>query len=403
MALKLKDLFQLPHMKDLKLVAGATGMDRTLHWVHVVELPDVMHWTLGGELLFMTGIGIRDNLAQLPRIVEACAQRKVAGLVLNVGPYIPATPPEVIELAEQLGFPLFELPWEVKLVEVTKEICNHIMSQQVEEKSIQDILESILYGDCSQPDLLTSRAALYDYDLAKPHRVLFVRYGGSLPTVKANLAIEQKVLEDKLQLQQIVNDTFRRVGKKVLSTARSDRLTLLVPSDGSMQEAQQVESIAQLILQMVQDKLKPMQVHIGWGSPFDQLPATKQSLEQAELALKVAMTSGKKRYFGYESLGFYKVLFNVSNRKELESFRSEVLGPLNEYDKRHGGELLPTLTAFLEDTENLSIVADRLHIHRNTLRYRLQKVEELTGRNLGDTQDRMHLFFATIVDKYLSL
>ena len=403
MALKLKDLFQLPHMKDLKLVAGATGMDRTLHWVHVVELPDVMHWILGGELLFMTGIGIRDNLAQLPRIVEACAQRKVAGLVLNVGPYIPATPPEVIELAEQLGFPLFELPWEVKLVEVTKEICNHIMSQQVEEKSIQDILESILYGDCSQPDLLTSRAALYDYDLAKPHRVLFVRYGGSLPTVKANLAIEQKVLEDKLQLQQIVNDTFRRVGKKVLSTARSDRLTLLVPSDGSMQEAQQVESIAQLILQMVQDKLKPMQVHIGWGSPFDQLPAAKQSLEQAELALKVAMTSGKKRYFGYESLGFYKVLFNVSNRKELESFRSEVLGPLNEYDKRHGGELLPTLTAFLEDTENLSIVADRLHIHRNTLRYRLQKVEELTGRNLGDTQDRMHLFFATIVDKYLSL
>ena len=403
MALKLKDLFQLPHMKDLKLVAGATGMDRTLHWVHVVELPDVMHWILGGELLFMTGIGIRDNLAQLPRIVEACAQRKVAGLVLNVGPYIPATPPEVIELAEQLGFPLFELPWEVKLVEVTKEICNHIMSQQVEEKSIQDILESILYGDCSQPDLLTSRAALYDYDLAKPHRVLFVRYGGSLPTVTANLAIEQKVLEDKLQLQQIVNDTFRRVGKKVLSTARSDRLTLLVPSDGSMQEAQQVESIAQLILQMVQDKLKPMQVHIGWGSPFDQLPAAKQSLEQAELALKVAMTSGKKRYFGYESLGFYKVLFNVSNRKELESFRSEVLGPLNEYDKRHGGELLPTLTAFLEDTENLSIVADRLHIHRNTLRYRLQKVEEITGRNLGDTQDRMHLFFATIVDKYLSL
>ena len=403
MALKLKDLFQLPHMKDLKLVAGATGMDRTLHWVHVVELPDVMHWILGGELLFMTGIGIRDNLAQLPRIVEACAQRKVAGLVLNVGPYIPATPPEVIELAEQLGFPLFELPWEVKLVEVTKEICNHIMSQQVEEKSIQDILESILYGDCSQPDLLTSRAALYDYDLAKPHRVLFVRYGGSLPTVKANLAIEQKVLEDKLQLQQIVNDTFRRVGKKVLSTARSDRLALLLPSDGSMQEAHKVDTIAQNILQASQEKLKPMQLHIGWGSPFDQLPSAKKSLEQAELALKVAMASGKKRYFGYESLGFYKVLFNVSNRKELESYRSEVLGPLNEYDKRHGGELLPTLAAFLEDTENLLIVADKLHIHRNTLRYRLQKVEEITGRNLGDTQDRMHLFFATIVDKYLSL
>jgi sugar diacid utilization regulator len=390
-------------MKDLKLVAGAPGLDRPLHWVHIVELPDVMHWTLGGELLFMTGVGIRDNLAQLPRIVEACAQRKVAGLVLNVGPYIPATPPEVIELAEKTAFPLFELPWEVKLVEVTKEICNHIMSQQIEEKSIQDILESILYGDCSQPELLTNRAALYDYDLTKPHRVLFVRYGGSLPPDKANLAIEQKVLEDKLKLQQIVHDTFYRAGKKVLSTARSERLALLIPADGNMQKTQQVEALAHSILQIAQEKLKPMQIHIGWGSPFDQLPAAKNSMEQADLALKVAMASGKKRYFGYESLGFYKVLFNVSNRKELESFRSEVLGPLNEYDKRHGGELLPTLTAFLEDTENLSIVADKLHIHRNTLRYRLQKVEEISGRNLGDTQDRMHLFFATIVDKYLSL
>ena len=200
-----------------------------------------------------------------------------------------------------------------------------------------------------------------------------------------------------------MHDNFLRTGKKVLSTLRSDRLALLLPSDGSMQEAHKVDTIAQNILQASQEKLKPMQLHIGWGSPFDQLPSAKKSLEQAELALKVAMTSGKKRYFGYESLGFYKVLFNVSNRKELESFRSEVLGPLNEYDKRHGGELLPTLAAFLEDTENLLIVADKLHIHRNTLRYRLQKVEEITGRNLGDTQDRMHLFFATIVDKYLSL
>ena len=146
-----------------------------------------------------------------------------------------------------------------------------------------------------------------------------------------------------------------------------------------------------------------IQAYIGWGSSFEQLRDAKASMDQAELALKVAMTSGKKHYFAYESLGFYKVLFNVSNRRELERFRSEVLAPLNEYDQRHKGELLPTLTAFLEDTENLALVAEKLHIHRNTLRYRLQKVEDLAGRNLSDTQDRMHLYFATVVDKYLSL
>ena len=403
MTLKLKDLVGLPQLKNLKLVAGSAGLDRTLHWVHVVELPDVMHWTLGGELLFMTGIGIRDNLAILSRIVEECSRRNIAGLVLNVGPYIPATPPEVIELADALGFPVFELPWEVKLVEVTREICNHIMNQQVEEKSIQDIIENILYGDCSNPEILSTRAALYDYDLSKPHRVLFVRYSRILSSNRPDINTEQKALEDKQKIQHIVQEAFRRSSKKVLFTNRSDRIVLLVPSDGSMQESQRVESIAQSILQTTAEQMKNIQMHIGWGNPFENLQDGKKSMEQAELALKVGITSGKRKFFGYEALGFYKVLFNVSNRKELETFRSEVLGPLNGYDQRHKGELLPTLTAYLEDTENLALVAERLHIHRNTLRYRMQKVEELTGRNLNDTQDRMHLYFATVVDKYLSL
>ena len=403
MTLKLKDLVGLPQLKNLKLVAGSAGLDRTLHWVHVVELPDVMHWTLGGELLFMTGIGIRDNLAILSRIVEECSRRNIAGLVLNVGPYIPATPPEVIELADALGFPVFELPWEVKLVEVTREICNHIMNQQVEEKSIQDIIENILYGDCSNPEILSTRAALYDYDLSKPHRVLFVRYSRILSSNRPDINTEQKALEDKQKIQHIVQEAFRRSSKKVLFTSRSDRIVLLVPSDGSMQESQRVESIAQSILQTTAEQMKNIQMHIGWGNPFENLQDGKKSMEQAELALKVGITSGKRKFFGYEALGFYKVLFNVSNRKELETFRSEVLGPLNGYDQRHKGELLPTLTAYLEDTENLALVAERLHIHRNTLRYRMQKVEELTGRNLNDTQDRMHLYFATVVDKYLSL
>ena len=68
--LKLKDLCQLAPLKTLKVVAGVEGLEQDIHWVHVVELPDVMHWTMGGELLFMTGIGIRDNLSVLSKIVE---------------------------------------------------------------------------------------------------------------------------------------------------------------------------------------------------------------------------------------------------------------------------------------------------------------------------------------------
>ena len=78
----------------------------------------------------------------------------------------------------------------------------------------------------------------------------------------------------------------------------------------------------------------------------------------------MALTSGKEHCFGYS---------------ELEAFRSEIRQPLHNYDQRHNGELLATLAAFLEDSENVIAVAERLHIHRNTLRYRLRKVEEITA------------------------
>jgi purine catabolism regulator len=403
MALKLRELFLLPRLKDLKVVAGASGLDRNLHWIHVVELPNVIDWTLGGELLFMTGIGIRDNIGILSRIVEECARRKVAGIVLNIGPYIPETPKNVIELADDLGFPIFELPWEVKLVEVTKEICNHIMTHQLQEKSIQDIIENLLYGDCSDTELLASRASLYNYDLGKPHRVMLSRCIRRNSANKTDIDSEQRALEDKLQLQQLFQEFFRRAGQKVLSTTRSDRVVLIIPSDGSLHEKERIAALAEKILQCADERLKNSLIHIGWGNAFKDLAEYKISLEQAELSLKVAQTSGKKRCFGYEALGFYKVLFNVSNRQELEAFRSEILQPLHNYDQRHNGELLVTLSAFLEDSDNVIAVAERLHIHRNTLRYRLQKIEEITGRKLTDTQDRMHLYFATVVDQYLSL
>jgi PucR family transcriptional regulator, purine catabolism regulatory protein len=232
---------------------------------------------------------------------------------------------------------------------------------------------------------------------------MLVQCRGTTPVTAADLSDEEKVLRDKLLFHQIVQEAFCRPGQKILSTTRSDHIVLLIPAEEKSAKTHSMEVIAGALLRRAEEKLLHSQVYVGWGNTFEVLPDGKKSREQAELALKVALTSEKKHYFGYENLGFYKVLFNVANRRELEMFRSEILAPLQAYDQHHHSELVLTLTSFLEDSNNLIGLAEKLHIHRNTLRYRLQKVEEVTGRNLSDTQDRMHLYFATVVEKYLSL
>ena len=69
-------------------------------------------------------------------------------------------------------------------------------------------------------------------------------------------------------------------------------------------------------------------------------------------------------------------------------------GALDTYDESHGGHLIPSLRAFLERNARWEAAAAELFVHRHTLRYRMRKVEELTGRNLSSARDRMEFFLA---------
>jgi hypothetical protein len=77
-----------------------------------------------------------------------------------------------------------------------------------------------------------------------------------------------------------------------------------------------------------------------------------------------------------------------------QAYRSRVLGPLLEHDRAHRTELLPTLAAYLECSGSWSRCAARMHVHVNTLRYRIERIEALTGRDLRRLEDQMDLLLA---------
>jgi DNA-binding PucR family transcriptional regulator len=78
----------------------------------------------------------------------------------------------------------------------------------------------------------------------------------------------------------------------------------------------------------------------------------------------------------------------------LRSFTERLLGPLADYDARHNAELLPTLRAFLACDGSWSACASRMYVHVNTVRYRIGRIEALTGRDLSALADRVDFFLA---------
>ena len=98
---------------------------------------------------------------------------------------------------------------------------------------------------------------------------------------------------------------------------------------------------------------------------------------------------------GGEVMQYYQVPTELLEDPEaLRTFADSVLAPLDRYDEGHGGDLVDSLRRFLERNARWEAAAKDLYVHRHTLRYRMRKVEELTGRRLSSARDRMEFFLA---------
>lgn len=123
-----------------------------------------------------------------------------------------------------------------------------------------------------------------------------------------------------------------------------------------------------------------------------------QAFRQAYFALRLGAT-GAVPHSVVDSgmsgdLGIYQLLYPLWQSETLGRFSQEILGGLLAYDEKRGGGLVQTLEAYLDLGGGMQEIADRLFIHRNSLIYRLRRIEELTGRTLADPHDRLLLHLA---------
>lgn len=133
---------------------------------------------------------------------------------------------------------------------------------------------------------------------------------------------------------------------------------------------------------------------VGVGRIAQQIQGIGQSMREAQQALEIGRRLfGEGRLHSFARLGIYRLLFHLYGHEELTAFYRETLGPLLEHDSR-GGELIETLECFFRCNGNLSEAARAMHMHRNSLLYRLERIEELLGQSLEDSELRLSLQIA---------
>jgi sugar diacid utilization regulator len=134
---------------------------------------------------------------------------------------------------------------------------------------------------------------------------------------------------------------------------------------------------------------------VGIGGAVPGPDMLKESLHQADVALRVGSALELAPVTFFEDLGVYALVASSAAPLALDAFIERWLGPLIEYDRKHRIELIRTLGQYLEHGGALDHTADALFVHRSTLKYRLGRIREITGYDLGDADTRFNLQFAT--------
>ncbi|RLV09967.1 hypothetical protein CTZ27_01565 [Streptomyces griseocarneus] len=136
-------------------------------------------------------------------------------------------------------------------------------------------------------------------------------------------------------------------------------------------------------------------VTFGVSAPVHSAEGLRGALEEARHARRVAAArAGRVCAAGHQELASHVLLLPFVPDDVRRAFTARLLDPLRDYDHRHRAELIPTLEAFLDCDGSWTRCATRLHLHVNTLRYRVGRIEQLTGRDLSRLEDKLDFFLA---------
>jgi len=146
-----RDALKLEPLRECRVLAGSSSLDRLVSSVSVVEVPDVWRWLHGGEMLLTTMYPFKDNLEAQLDLVRQIASKGASCLVVKTGRFIDVVSPEVVELAEEKGLPLLEISRDVNFLHIVHSVHAVVMEtgldvMQESEKLRHEVLHMVAEG-----------------------------------------------------------------------------------------------------------------------------------------------------------------------------------------------------------------------------------------------------------------
>lgn len=256
-----------------------------------------------------------------------------------------------------------------------------------------NVLDELLDGALRSEIALAQQAERLGHNLDQPFVALVARIEQTPARAREarSSSLESGVLGFVQSLQQ--SDVLWRV--------RNANVEVMVPQQLLERSADLPNRLQQALVQALAAPADA--ISVGIGRTAHGMTGIRRSHQDARQAL----TLGKRLYgaghvTNYDDLGIYRLILAAESLPELRAFHDESLGSLLDYDRTHNSNLVETLEAFFAANCSPKEAASVLHVHRNTVLYRLERIAEITGLALDDPDVRLRLHLALYVGTALN-
>ncbi len=375
MAIILRQLCEnASYLYGMRIIAGENGTGNIVQWIHTLEDVETGGFIHGGELIFTTGIAQQGN-EWLLEFVESLYKREASGLVVNIGPYITGVPQSVIDYCNQVDFPLLEVPWKTRLVDITRDFSNQIFQNEKEEENLADTLKNIIFD--------SRHAGDYAPALARNN----FNVNGTFCIVGVDIDfLDRNMYRQKMFKSHLLRRVERMAG--TIGYFVSVESIFFVLNDFSDEE------IHEMVHQMEeQENSKNVQLKIAVGKNEPDISHLACNYQKVCTLLRLARKNGTGPLY-YDEFGVKKILLSVGENSVLQEYYDETLGILERYDRENDTGYMYLLRRYLELDGSVQALAEAAFVHRNTINYQLNKIKKIIGNDFSTLESRFRLILA---------
>ncbi len=378
--------------RDMKvvLVAGNNGIYNMVTWIHMVENLELYTFLEGGEIAVTTGVGLSDDI-DLMDIVKGAYGNNASAMIVNIGPYIKEVPKEVVEFANKHDFPVFQVPWEIYMAEIMRTIAHEISVSETKSIELETAMKNAIFMP-NQSELYCEQLANRMFDISWCYRVAIIK-------VYQKNQLQEIAMRGMNHNKNLLGTLLRHNYKNTVVIVRNEEIILAMANYNEIDIEQIIEYTKK---QLVGSLLNSQYVKVTVGGEYEGVMNIHKSYNQAKKMFGIFDDYHEQEIFFYDEIGVHKLLLEIEDGEVIKQYISDFIAPIRLQDEVGQTDLLDTLKCYLHHNGSVKEAATELFVHRNTINYKIKKIEELLKMNLSDIETQTKIYIGILLyDMYV--